>query len=522
MGIEDAWKSTCRVVLGGEIGELEEFKDYLLGHHYSYRAAHSSVSGKSVALSSQRYCENARVISQDEINWNAKYGPLDINDVKDLNSLISSLQERFRYTGNKIFGTSKFVEDSDNCTDAFYVKGSHTIVGSKYVAYSSFIRNESSHIFGSGTLIYGNHLIGIVGGEHLARSFESSLSIYSSDLFFCYNCTNCTQAMFSFNMRSKKYCIGNLELEKGKYLKIKEKLLEEAREYLKKHKKFYSVFDFAAPTIKEIGTISIAPEKPGKIDMHNTETAFKATTHLILGKELSPMKKYERLLSERSEPVKKIKTAFGSEAYYCNYFWCKGVLRERMVTQEEAFEVAKRHIELEDCEEISVNSILSKLGPIAFYNVDYDTGENKNMAETPMKYHSTDCFRVGDATFSKKCGYCTHAQNCESIFGCSVLMVESSFSIRCHDCVKVSYSMDMDCCKNCFRSMFCHNCENISDCMFCFNTKNKTYAIGNFEVGREKYLKVRKMVTDELLQRLEKTGTFGFDICNLGCYKGRK
>ncbi len=234
------------------------------------------------------------------------------------------------------------------------------------------------------------------------------------------------------------------------------------------------------------------------------------------------MKKYERFLSERIEPVKHIKTAFGTDAYYCDYFWCKAVPHERMVTEDEAFETAKRHIEIPVSKDAAIEAILARLSPIAFYNVDYDTGENRNMSETPMKYHSTDCFRVGDATYSKKCGYCTHVQRCEGVFGSSILMIDSTFSLRCHDCVKVNASMDMDSCKNCHRCMFCHNCEGLSDCLFCFNTKNKSYAVGNVEVGRENYLKIRKMVVDEVLQRIEKTGTVGFDICNLGCFSKKQ
>jgi hypothetical protein len=54
--------------------------------------------------------------------------------------------------------------------------------------------------------------------------------------------------------------------------------------------------------------------------------------------------------------------------------------------------------------------------------------------------------------------------------------------------------------------MFCHNCENLQNSMFCFNTKNKNYAIGNVEVGREEYMRIKKMVLDEVNAELDKTG----------------
>ena len=523
MDLNDAWKKTCRVIFGGEIGELDGYAAYLNERHYMpYKEKRSAVSGKGVIVGSDRYCDGAGFVSEDEVDYGKKYLALGINEVKDLDSIISALSDRFLYAGNKIFGNSKFVENADNCSDSFYVKNSHTVVSSKYVAYSSFVRMDSSNVFGSNTLIRGNHLIRITGGADIARCFECSLNVNCSDMFFCFDCTGCAQAMFSFNLQNRKYCIGNLELPKEKYLAIKEKLLEESREYLVKHKKFHSLFDFGIPKGAELAGISVPKGNKGDGEKGIAEGAFRSATRLIFGKELSPMGRYEKFLSERSEPVREIKTAFGSESHYCNYFWCKYVPKGRMATREEAFETARRHIAIGGLENASVEGIISKLGQIAFYNVDYDTGGNSNIPETPMKYYSSDCFRVGDATYSKKCGYTTHVQNCDSVFGSSVLMMDSSYSLRCHDCVKVSQCMDMDCCKNCYRSMFCHNCEGLSDSMFCFNTKNKSYAIGNVELGREEYMRIRGIVVKKLLQRLEKQGTFGFDICDLGCYKGKK
>jgi len=67
--------------------------------------------------------------------------------------------------------------------------------------------------------------------------------------------------------------------------------------------------------------------------------------------------------------------------------------------------------------------------------------------------------------------------------------------------------------------MFCHNCEGLSDCMFCFNVKNKRYAIGNVEVGREKYLEVKKRTLAEIAAKLERKHDLELDIYNIGVKK---
>ena len=149
-------------------------------------------------------------------------------------------------------------------------------------------------------------------------------------------------------------------------------------------------------------------------------------------------------------------------------------------------------------------------------------GESGNNSETPVEYNAHDNYRVAVSAFSQRSAYCAHVQYCDAIFGSGMLMANCSFCIRCHNCVKVTCSMDMDSCAACARSMFCHNCENVNDSLFCFNTKNKAYAVGNVEVGRENYLKIRKIVVDGILGQLEENGAPDIDVCSLGCAKLRR
>lgn len=521
--VNKAFQSTCRVLFGGEIGELDDFKGYLLRNQYLVAQGKISISGKPIVIGADRYSKGSRFISQDEIDFAKNPEAVSINDIKDIDSITRAFGEVFCYAGNKVFGNTKFSEGIDNCTDGFYIYNSHTIVSSKYVAYSAFVRADSEHVFGSNVLIGGHHLLHVIGSANLSRGFECNVTTNSSDMFFCHNCTGCSDVMFSFNLISKNHRIGNLQLDKDKYAAIKKELVGQSREYLKKHKTFHSVYSFAPPvpranTLRQI-------QMPKKIrpegDISAVEGAFRATTRLIFGRELSPIDKYGEFLTHNIEKVNKIATPFGNTAYYSNYWWGKNVPKERMVSQLESVELGEQHIKIEDSWEASLDAILKKIADIAFYSVEIDQQENRNNSQAPVIYGATDCYKVSDSTYSKKCAYCTHTQNCDSLFGCGILMVQCSFCIRSHDCVNCSSCLDLDSCKNCFRSMFCHNCENLQDCMFCFNVKNLKYAIGNMEVGRGKYMQIREKVVQELLARIEKQGDFGFDICSLAEY-GRK
>jgi len=190
-----------------------------------------------------------------------------------------------------------------------------------------------------------------------------------------------------------------------------------------------------------------------------------------------------------------------------------------MVSREESEETAKQRILIREGEGVSLAGIFEKAMDVAFYAIDMTEGNNSNNIQNPIEYGATDCYKVSDGTYSKKCGYCTHVQGCEGVFGSSILMADSTFSFRCHDCVKVNVCTDMDSCKNCHRCMFCHNCEGLSDCMFCFNVKNKRYAIGNVEVGREKYLEVKKRTLAEIAAKLERKHDLELDIYNIGVKK---
>lgn len=55
--------------------------------------------------------------------------------------------------------------------------------------------------------------------------------------------------------------------------------------------------------------------------------------------------------------------------------------------------------------------------------------------------------------------------------------------------------------------------------MFCFNAKSLRYAIGNVEVGKEEYLKVKARILASIFERLEKEKRLAHSIFNIGCPK---
>jgi len=239
MDIEKAFSSTCQVLFGQPIGELSDFAQYLKEMVDQPRQAASHLSGKKVYLS-RPYGTSARFIEVNEAS--DRQSALSINEVKDIDSVLSALPQELAYCGNKNLGTSIDVFESDMCSDSLDILSSQNVISSKHVAYSNGVRKSEG--------IFGCQLGGEVGFSihsqvffYSKRCFDAYLCFHSSDLYCCFNCRNCTEAMFSFNQSSKRHMIGNLELEKGKYLQLKRKLTSEIAEVLKDKKSFPSVFD---------------------------------------------------------------------------------------------------------------------------------------------------------------------------------------------------------------------------------------------------------------------------------------
>ncbi len=486
----------------------------MLKYNYQSYKARSYKSGKTVALSSDRYAKGSRFLSQDEIDYGQRPTPLNINMIKDIDSILQALGEQACYSGNKVFGKSEGIWGSDGCFDSLEVRDSLNVQGSKDVAYSSYIRGGSESMFGCSYVLACKSSIRLQAGSHSARCFESYHATDSSDLFFTYNCHGVDNAMFSFNQRSKRYLIGNRLLPKDQYLELRKKLVEESRQYLNKHKDFPSIFQFSAPLAQPIRALPQIPE-PAK-DLKPIEEAFASTCHILLGKELGYVDEFALYLNEGNPEVKAAKTVFGGTIYPAKTFFFGQIPPSRLISYAEAEEAGTRQADITTQD--SLEGAMKKLDPIALYICEWYEGDNHNIIQSPIAYNSSNIYR-SNASFSKNVAYTVMSQTSESVFG-SFRLAHSKSSMRCthsHALMRCFEVSDSSSSSDCY---FCHDVENCQECMFCFNVKAKRYAIGNVEYPKNEYMKIKKMVLAELANRLEKDKKLEFSIFNIGAKHG--
>lgn len=240
--LEKHWASACRLVFGEEVGKLADFvavlsQDISLP---SYRK--SSLSGKEVAAA-QAIPASARVAAYEELLVQPKGNArLSINDIKDVDSLVRAMGEEAIYAGNILQGECSGVSLSNRVLDSHFIYKSHDVIHSKYIAYSHALKYCESCFFDDSN----------AKDRFAARCFD----VYESNTMFecvrvytsarCHYCAdmdNCMDCLFSFNLRSKRRCIGNLVLPAEKFSGLKAKLVAEMTEALAARKRMPSILD---------------------------------------------------------------------------------------------------------------------------------------------------------------------------------------------------------------------------------------------------------------------------------------
>ena len=233
--INRAWSETCKVLLGSEVGDLPDFRAYLSKYVEPVYGRNSALSGEKVAVSRDIYASGAKFISNDEMpayDAMAKAVQLDLNDIKDIDSIVRAVGENFYYSGNQISGNSQDVHSSDNVIDSSSVLNSTTVSGCKFVGYSSLCLS-SEYLFGTNWCGDSKFLIKCFDCYKQSRCMETINVWSSSDVYFSAGLEDCTNCLFSFNRHHAQNLIGNRQFSKPEYSRYKEGLMEQVRGQLK-------------------------------------------------------------------------------------------------------------------------------------------------------------------------------------------------------------------------------------------------------------------------------------------------
>ncbi|MFA5105760.1 MAG: hypothetical protein WC506_02250 [Candidatus Micrarchaeia archaeon] len=518
--LDKEWRSTCRAVLGGEVGPLSGFGRWLSGLNDPL-ALRKSESGENVVMTSPYYCAGARAISQKNADFMRKFAPLSINEMKDIDSLLDAVSQRASYCGGIVIGNSGFIEKSSSVSDSFFVSDSVRVSGCKNVAHSQWMR-LSENIFGTnegGSSRFCIRCCVVFGNQ---RSFELWISGNTSDSYYSYGLEDCRDCIFSFNLIGKSHCIGNLQLEKSKYAAIKSKLLAEIRQELEKNKGLPSLVDIIGREKPDYSAALAAVKglkpSPRDNDKSRLEEAFASASSVVLGERLSGIDKHAAWLSRHSIIPRDSKSVLGmAKLQVSDYPGMKLLPANRLVTQEEASLLGERlHAPAALAESASLENAGEILGSIAYFPPERRIGTYKNLVACQWGSQSSDCYRTVVCAHCKYCGFNAWPRSSENCYGCGIVY-DSQFCFKCHDSVNLKRCLEVDSGRECSDTWFSHNVEAMQNCLFCFNTKSKRYAVGNAEVGKETFEKTKGIVREWLVSELKSGKTPKLSVFNMAC-----
>lgn len=241
--LDAAFRSTCRSTIGHELGGLGELKGFLTSTAEPITRRKSLLSGEDTYLYYNQYPQKGKFISYSELG-KCPAPKLSINEIKDIDSLLTAARDNFFYCGDKHLGKSLEVIASDGTMDAGFVLGSNAAYNSQHAAYSNILLN-SKFIFGCIYAAFCNFMVKSYHNYKSSRFFQSGYSHFSSDLHFCWYMNGCEDCMFSMNQLNGRNMVGNMELPREKYLSLKSKLLGEISEEIRRGKTFPTIFELS-------------------------------------------------------------------------------------------------------------------------------------------------------------------------------------------------------------------------------------------------------------------------------------
>jgi len=513
------WKIISKLILGEELGELIDFKKWLVGTSRTAFVHKSNFSGKPVHLVLQYYPDNAKFASIEEIDLNKKYEPLDINEIKDIDSIAEAVQERVVYTGNMHLGECKYLSESTDVVSSSYIYSSAQVAYSKWIAYS-YNLEYCEYLFGCQNIgTKSSHAIRSTATDAQIRCLETHTSSNCYDCYYgnsLYNCNNC---MFSFGLRNSSYKVGNLQLNQEEYGKLKKKLLAEIIDELKRKKSIPQLENFfvaVQPNLEKGKEIIPKSSSPEPTNQEMIEDAFRTTTKIVLGKALSGLDRYGAWLKRYSRDMRVRNSVLSGERLlipdYSNLY---NYPENRLVNLQEIISIGKNiTIDKNRLGDLSLKTVGEIINDVAFFSGVENFGVLKNNIESEINVTCQNFYKSILNLYSKFGAFNFHAFECEYLFGTYSLR-KCKFSIRCYMSADLTRCFEVDSSRNCSDCYFCHNCENLRESMFCFNVKNLSYAIGNVELPKEKYMELKKKILGEIVSELEGTNDLGMNIFNL-------
>jgi len=248
--LNTGFRETCRTMFGADIGDLEEYENWLKKHVPLPQPETSAISGKEIWIPPPKIFlrtkyDKKRIVSFDEIDQiktNFKKEDLDGINLEKIKKIIEPVAY---YVGNYRYGNAYNVEKSSGAgpgENIYYSEEAY--LGVKNIAYCNYVLC-SEYMFGCENVPESSFCINCYHSNSIKNCFEMEGCKNCSSCMFCHNCEDLQDCIFCFNAKGMRHAVGNIEVGAEEYQRIKKILVNHIINNLKANKKLdVDIFNF--------------------------------------------------------------------------------------------------------------------------------------------------------------------------------------------------------------------------------------------------------------------------------------
>jgi len=222
--LNDSFRSATHVIFGKPISDIKLAEHMLTKRIPAVSSVVSDVDGRLHQVYEEMGPVNHRTVPFELTVGISEMHTLNI--FSDLIGMFDEMRDKMIISNGLNAGNCKYLLDVIVAMDSFYAYKSIATIRSRYVGYTYWPTNVE-YGFGLYSVRGGSHIVNVYVSKDIKRGFEVDNSRSCSDVYYCHNCEDVHEGMFSFNIKGKRNTVGNAELSQDKYRRIKRALIEQ-------------------------------------------------------------------------------------------------------------------------------------------------------------------------------------------------------------------------------------------------------------------------------------------------------
>lgn len=234
--IEKGFASTYNLLFKRQPSSIVDYEQWLSANGLEMEETSTAFGGRTWVpknLPMFRDFPRERVVTMREALELGKTGAGE--RVNGLKSGVEALANVAYFTPELADGQNMNLISYPHAFDVVNAYKGHDGVSGEHIGVSSFALN-SKYVYGCYRAIESQFAIKCFNSQYLNRCFEMDSCNKCADSYFCHNSEALSECMFCFNLKGRRYAIGNTDLPREKYVGVKGAVLAQIGEELDRKK----------------------------------------------------------------------------------------------------------------------------------------------------------------------------------------------------------------------------------------------------------------------------------------------